>query len=97
MCFRLNIKKGDQIWSLAAWVRAPDQTAMLTTKRFAGVTVHVEVSVRNLSCAGNKARKGIHPGFEIHGRYHQNTKTAVTVAYCRGYYPSKNLRNSDQV
>ena len=63
---------------------------MLTTKRLAGVTP--KVSLRNLSCVGNEARKGTHPGFEIHGRLDQKSKTAVSVAASKNYYPSKHFK-----
>ena len=53
--------------------------AMLAVKRLAGVAP--EVHLRNPLQAGKGAHKqGIHPGYETQSRYHQKSKTGVSVA-----------------
>ena len=60
------------------WIKS-GSAAMLAIKRSAGVTV--EMNLRNPLCTDEKVcRQGIHPAFEIQGRYHQKSKTEVQVA-----------------
>ena len=57
--------------------------AMLTTIQSVGVTP--KVNHRNSLYAGNRASKrGIHPDFETQERYHQKSKTGVSVAPRKG-------------
>ena len=61
---------------------------MLTAKRSAGVAP--EVNLRNQLETGNKAcSHGIHPGFETQGRYHEKSKTRLSVAPQTGLTSSK--------
>ena len=61
---------------------------MLAVKRSAGVAL--DVNLRNAFHTSEEACKPrIHPGFETHGRYHQKSKTVVSVASQKGPMPSK--------
>ena len=52
---------------------------MLAAKMSAGVAP--EVNLMNQLHAGNEAYKqGIQPGFETQGRYHEKSKTGISVA-----------------
>ena len=54
--------------------------AMLGAKRSAGVAP--EVNLRNPLHRGNEAHKrGNHPRFETQGRYHQQSKTGISLNF----------------
>ena len=60
-------------------------------RRSAGVAP--EVNLRNPLNTGKEAHKwGIHSGFETQGRYHQKSKTGVSVAWQKGHVFSKKIR-----
>ena len=63
---------------------------MQTSIESAGVAP--EVNVRNSLHTGDKSHKpGIHPGSETQGRYHQKSKTGVSVALRKGLMSSKKI------
>ena len=65
---------------------------MLAIKMSAGVTVGV--NIRNPLCTDEKVcKQGIHPGFDIQGRYHQKSKTEVQVAPQKALTFSKTVLN----
>ena len=63
--------------------------AMLATKRSAGVAP--EVNLRISLCAGDKAHKRNHTGFETQGICHEKSKIGVSVAPQKGLMSSKKI------
>ena len=65
--------------SMYKYVDHKGLAAMLAMKRSTGVAP--EVNLWNPLHAGIKTcKRGTHPGFETHRRYHQKSKTGVSVA-----------------
>ena len=53
---------------------------------------HSEMNLWNLLCTDDKAEKGIHPGFETHGRHQQKLKSVVSVTPQKGLMPFQKFK-----
>ena len=62
---------------------------MLTSIQSAGVASEVNLRITQ----ARKHAKGIHPGLETQGRYHQKSKTVVSVAPQKDLSPPKIFKN----
>ena len=71
------------------WKKYMDQkgsAAMLTIKKSAGVTPEVDLRI-NCIQAMKINNHEIHPGFEMQGRHHQNSKTGYQQPHETDFYP----------
>ena len=102
LCFLGQIRnKNSRAGVAESWVRAWSKPPPMLADMSAGMWIekagcHADLYTVSRCCTrgesgdhrGEKVpKKGIHPGFDTQGRYHQKSKTGVSVAPRKGLMP----------